>query len=68
MLILNKRHLRRVLTEYAAYFNRWRPHRSVEQRAPCAEAPPSHGSNQKGPEVIAKSVLGGLHHVYDFAA
>ncbi len=68
MMILNERHLRRVLAEYVTYFNRWRPHRSIGQRAPCAQAPPSHGSNQKGAEVIAKSVLGGLHHVYDFAA
>ena len=33
-LILNGRHLRRVLTEYVTYFNRWRPHRSLGQRAP----------------------------------
>ena len=35
-LILNGRHLRRVLTEYVTYFNRWRPHRSLGQRAPRA--------------------------------
>ncbi len=33
MLTLNERHLRRVLAEYVAYFNRWRPHRSIGQRA-----------------------------------
>ena len=36
VMILNERHLRRVLAEYVTYFNRWRPHRSVGQRAPCA--------------------------------
>ncbi len=66
--ILNERHLRRVLVKYVAYFNRWRPHRSVGQRARCAQAPPLHGQDQEGVQVIARSVLGGLHHVYDLAA
>ena len=68
LLILNERHLRRVLVEYVAYFNRWRPHRSVGQRAPCAQAPPLRDQAQEGVQVIARSVLGGLHHVYDLAA
>jgi transposase InsO family protein len=68
LLILNERHLRRVLTEYVTYFNRWRPHRSLGQRAPCVQAPPSRGPNGKEVEVIARPVLGGLHHVYDLAA
>jgi len=67
LLILNERHLRRVLTEYVTYFNRWRPHRSLGQRAPCAPAPPSHASNRNGAGLITQPVLGGLHHVYDHA-
>jgi transposase InsO family protein len=35
LLILNEWHLQRVLTEYVARFNRWRPHRALEQRASC---------------------------------
>jgi putative transposase len=27
--IFGERHLRQVLAEYVAYFNRWRPHRSI---------------------------------------
>ncbi len=68
VLILNERQLRCVLVEYVAYFNRWRPHRSLGQQAPCAQAPPSRGPNGKEDEVIARPVLGGLHHVYDLAA
>ncbi len=68
MLILNKQHLRRVLAEYVAYINRWRPHQSAAQQAPCAQAPPLSGQDQEGVQVIARSVLGGLHHVYDPAA
>ncbi len=68
LLILNERHLRRVLTEYVTYFNLWRPHRSLGQRAPCAQVPPSCASNRNAAGVIARPVLGGLHHVYDLAA
>jgi len=56
------------LTEYVNYYNRWRPHRSLGQRAPCAQAPPSCDADRKETEIIARSVLGGLHHVYDLAA
>jgi putative transposase len=34
MLILNARHLRRVLTEYENHFNTHRPHRALAQAAP----------------------------------
>ncbi len=66
MLIFNERHLRRVLAEYVGYFNHWRPHRSIGQRAPCAPAQsmPRHD----GSKIIAIPVLGGLHHVYQLAA
>ena len=33
MLIFGERHLRAVLTEYAAHYNRGRPHRSLDLRA-----------------------------------
>jgi putative transposase len=35
MLIFGERHLRAVLTEYAAHYNRHRPHRSLDLRAPA---------------------------------
>jgi putative transposase len=64
--ILGKRHLRRVLAEYVTYFNQWRPHRSIGQRAPCAPVPRTR-TRQSG-KVVAVPVLGGLHHVYQLAA
>jgi putative transposase len=38
MLIFGERHLRTVLTEYAAHYNRRRPHRSLNLRAPADSA------------------------------
>ena len=64
--VFGEGHLRRVLAEYIAYFNQWRPHRSIGQRAPCAPALTAL-SHQSG-TVVATPVLGGLHHVYQIAA
>jgi transposase InsO family protein len=66
LFILNERHLRTVLEEYARYFNRWRPHRSIGQRAPCAVELSSR-ELQEG-VIIGEPVLGRLHHVYHLAA
>jgi len=63
VLIFNERHLQQVLAEYVGYFNHWRPHRSIGQRAPSAPASSEYQSNGGG-KIIAKPVLGGLHHEY----
>ena len=39
MLILGEQHLRRVLAEYTAHYNRRRPHRSLKLRPPRPDAP-----------------------------
>src|SRR5215510_13087350 len=68
VFIFNERHLQKVLAKYVGYYNDWRPHRSLGQRAPCAPgAGASHGSAQVR-EIIAIPVLGGLHYVYQQAA
>jgi transposase InsO family protein len=65
LLVLGERHLLRVLREYAASFNRARPHQGLGQATP----EPSSGApgNREGP-VCAVLVLGGLHHDYRRAA
>ena len=68
LFIFNERHLQKVLGEYVGYFNHWRPHRSIGQRAPCAPATPAPRRSAQGQKVIAIPVLGGLHHVYQLAA
>jgi hypothetical protein len=68
VFIFNERHLQKILAEYVGYFNDWRPHRSLGQRAPCApRTDASHRSGQAG-EITAIPVLEGLHHIYQQAA
>jgi transposase InsO family protein len=63
MIIVNEQHLRRVLREYAAHYNRGRPHRSLGLE------PPTGPSARAGPpetgRIVGRPVLGGLHHEYE---
>jgi len=59
---VNETHLRAVLTEFAGYYNRERPHRTLELDTPYPALRPRHGPIQASP------VLGGLHHIYRRAA
>ncbi len=62
LIVINEAHLRTVLAEFADYYNRDRPHRSLRLQSPIAPAPQSTG------RVVSRSVLGGLHHAYARAA
>jgi len=62
IIIVNDRHLVRVLQEFVEYYNQHRPHRSLHLDAPQPLTVVSEGS------VVTRSVLGGLHHVYGRAA
>jgi transposase InsO family protein len=64
-LVLGHQHLQRLIDEYSGYYNTWRPHRSRGQKAP---RPRERSSPQRGSRIEADPVLGGLHHVYRFAA
>ncbi len=66
VIVLNERHLLRLLTEYVEHYNRWRPHRSLELRAP-EPRPPTLRPPDCG-TVLARPVLGGLHHEYSWEA
>lgn len=67
ILLVSETHLRRVLNEYALYFNHSRPHQGIDQRVP---EPGAHGIHSAGTaaEVTAFPVLGGLHYAYRRAA
>jgi transposase InsO family protein len=68
LLIFNERQLQKVLAEYLDYFNHWRPHRSIGQRARCASTTSGSQGKADPRQIVAKSVLGGLHHVYQLVA
>ena len=61
MLILNARHLRRVLAEYEDHFNTHRPHRALDQAAPLRALPQPHTTDTK---IIRRDRLGGVIHEY----
>lgn len=61
MLIVNARHLTRVLAEYQKHFNDHRPHRSLGQATPLRVLPQPAASDLK---VIRRDRLGGVIHEY----
>ena len=60
VIVLNERHLRRVLKEYLAYYHKSRTHLGLEKDAP---EPRAVQTQEMGP-VASEPVLGGLHHRY----
>jgi transposase InsO family protein len=66
MIILGERQLRRVLREYVAHYNGARPHRSLGLETPIG--PPARAGPPETGGIIARPVLGGLHHEYEWVA
>jgi putative transposase len=60
ILILSEKQLRRLVKEYVDYFNEDRLHQGLHQRIPSAPASWPVGEG----EIVARPVLGGLHHAY----
>ena len=72
MIPLDERHLRRLLTEWVGHYNKGRPHSSLGPGIPdpSVSLPDAGPSRHKIPgdhRVVAKPVLGGLHHEYRLA-
>ena len=65
LLILNRRHLERVLRVYVDHYNRERPHRALELRAPESVERPERSP---AGEIRRRDRLGGLIHEYYRAA
>ncbi|HZA15562.1 MAG TPA: integrase core domain-containing protein [Pseudonocardiaceae bacterium] len=64
MLILNARHLRRVLAEYEHHFNTHRPHRSLGQAAPLRALPQPDTTDTSDTKIIRRDRRGGIIHEY----
>jgi transposase InsO family protein len=58
VVVFGESHLRRILKEYAAYYNEVRTHLSLGKDAPDFRRSQTAGS------VVAIPILGGLHHQY----
>jgi transposase InsO family protein len=65
LIIINERHLWTILAEYAAHYNRARPHRALDLSPPVAVVP---APKPERFHISARSVLGGLHHEYEWVA
>jgi putative transposase len=61
VVVLNDRHLKRILASYFDYYHRWRTHLSLMMDSPDSRSvqPPLRGRVVQFPEV------GGLHHHYE---
>jgi putative transposase len=66
ILIVNRRHLTAVLTEYVAHYNHHRPHRALLQAAPLRSLPPPASPSQL--HLRRRDLLDGLIHEYAQAA
>ncbi len=64
LLILNRRHLERVLRVYVVHYNRERPHRTLELRTP----EPAEQPEEVPGDIRRRDRLGGLIHEYYRAA
>ncbi len=58
LLILNQRHLWKVVTEYTHYYNTARPHQGIPHQSPIPFQP-----TRKGP-IRRRDILGGIIHDY----
>lgn len=65
LLILNRRHLERVLRRYLAHYNAERPHRALALAAPAG---PPRASPARASDVRRRDLFGGLIHEYHAAA
>jgi putative transposase len=68
ILVVNRRHLERILPAYISHYNEHRPHRSLHQRPPIQEALPGSETVVALDRVRRRDVLGGLIHEYEIAA
>jgi len=64
VIVINERHLRRLLRRYLAYYNATRPHQSLRNQIPS----PRDAQPQTSEPIVAIPQVGGLHHRYQRAA
>jgi transposase InsO family protein len=58
VIVFGEAHLRRILGEFAAYYNESRTHRALSKDAPV------HRAIERLGDITSRPILGGLHHQY----
>jgi hypothetical protein len=66
VIVLNERHLKRLLNEYVHYYHDDRTHLALAKESPSGRER-AKGS-EAGSRIVAMPRLGGLHHRYGLAA
>ena len=66
VIVLNERHLKRLMNEYVRYYHEDRTHLALAKGTPAGREALSNSEVRS--RVIAMPRLGGLHHRYDLAA
>jgi putative transposase len=64
VIVLNERHLRRLLRRYFAYYNATRPHQALHNDSPYRREVQTPAAGR----IVAIPQVGGLHHRYQRAA
>jgi transposase InsO family protein len=70
-IFLSEDHLRRTVVAYITYYSEGRPHQGIEGIPGCGSGSPRTPSSTRAEspiKVVARPVLGGLHHDYRLAA
>jgi len=65
VLIVGRRQLERVVSDFVSHYNAARPHRGLDLATPTARAP-EHAA--PGATLLRSDILGGLIHEYEWAA
>lgn len=66
VIVLNERHLKRLMNEYVRYYHEDRTHLGLGKRTPAGRE--AAGGANASSKVVSMLRLGGLHHRYDLAA
>ena len=66
VIVLNERHLKRLMNEYVRYYHDDRTHLALDKGTPAGRE--AEKNPDAGRKVISMQRLGGLHHRYDLAA
>ena len=66
VIVLNERHLKRLVNEYVRYYHEDRTHLALAKETPAGREAVSKPNS--GARIIAMPRLGSLHHRYDLAA